>query len=296
VSIILKRSDAGETVFTEHRRGQVIFVVPFAILCVPGTFIFYLLPDSGGLGTDILMSFISVAMLSLVIGVAASEALRHRNRLTVTSEAITFLRWGDGRETTLRHGDGGRLLIISKNLGAVLPRDRILTQLGTGRVIGLYGFSRRVVRRACERRGWSFDYDPGLGERHLRLWRDWGSRDWYWLKCAASLVAACGPVDVAAEPGGQVSLGAAILGEYAASYLPQGDQDRHEYQHYRERQSKDYAYWKAADAYRFAAKAQRSFATLTSSPGETAARLTEADKFQAKAESSKAQRRTVVTR
>ena len=66
--------------------------------------------------------------------------------------------------------------------------------------------------------------------------------------------------------------------------------------HYRERQSQDYAHWEAANAYRFAAKAQRSFAALASSPGENAARLTEADKFQVKAESSKAQRRTVVTR
>jgi hypothetical protein len=214
VSIILKRSDAGEAVFTEHRRGQVIFVVPFAILCVPGTFIFFLLPDSGGLGTDILMSVISVAMLSMVVGVAVSEALKHRNRLTVTSEAITFVRWSDGRETALRRGDGDRLLIIPNNLGAVLPRDRILTQLGAGRVIGLNGFFRGVVRRA----------------------------------------------------------------------------------HYRERQAKDYAYWRAADAYRFADKAQRSFAALATSPEENAARLTEADRFQAKAESAKAHRRTIVTR
>ena len=86
------------------------------------------------------MSVVSVATLSFVIGVAASEVLRHRDRLTVTSEAVTFLRWSDGRETTLRRGDGDRLLIISKNLGAMLPGDRILTQLGTGRVIGLGGF------------------------------------------------------------------------------------------------------------------------------------------------------------
>lgn len=295
VSIIVKRSAAGETVFTEHRRGQAIFVASFAIPCIPGTFIFYLVPDSGGLGTDILMSVLCVAMLSLVIGVAASEALKHRNRLTVTSEGITFVRWSDGRETTLRRGDGDRLLIIPNNLGAVLPRDRILTQLGTGRVIGLNGFSRGVVRRTCERRGWSFSYDPGLGERHLRLWRDWG-RDWYWLQRAASLVAACGPVNVAAEPGGQVSLGAAILGEYAAKYLPPGDQARQEYQHYRERQARDHGYWKAADAYRFADRAQRSFAAQATSPGENAARLTEADRFQAKAGSAKAQRRTVVNR
>jgi len=270
-----------------------MFVLSFAIPFVPGTFIFFLFPQSGGVTTDIVMSLISVGTLSFVIRVAASEALRHRNRLTVTSEAVTFLRWSDGWETTLRRGDGDRLLIIPSNLGAKLPRDRILTQLGTGRSISLNGFPRGAVTRACERRGWSFDYDPDLGERHLRLWRDWGSRNWYSLERAASLVAARGPVNVAAEPDGQVSLGAAILGEYAAGHVPQSDQDS---PYYRERQAKSQAYWRAADAYRAAADAQRSFAALAKSPDENAARLTEADKFQAKAESSKARRRTVVTR
>jgi hypothetical protein len=293
VSIIVRRSDAGETVFTERRRGQVIFVALFAIPFVPCTFIFFLFPESGGVTTGILMSVLSVAMLSLVIGVAASEALKHRNRLTVTSEAIIFVRWSDGRETTLRRRDGDRLLIIPSALGAVLPRNRLLTQLGTGRGIGLDGFSRSVVRRACERHSWSFDYDPVLGERHLRLWRDWGSRDWYWLRYAASLVAACGHADVAAEPGGHVSLGAAILEEYTAGCLPQGDQGD---QHFQARTARNSAYWNAAQGYRFAADAQRSFARLATSPEENAARLTEADKFQAKAESFKAQRRMVVMR
>jgi hypothetical protein len=51
-----------------------------------------------------------------------------------------------------------------------------------------------------------------------------------------------------------------------------------------------------AKTYRLAADAQRSFAALATSPQEHAARLTEADEFQAKAESLKARRRTVVTR
>jgi hypothetical protein len=85
---------------------------------------------------------------------------------------------------------------------------------------------------------------------------------------------------VAAKPGGHVSLGAAILGEYAAGCLPQGDQDC---QNYGERQAKNHAYQEAAKAYRFAADGQRSFAALATSPGENAARLTAADKFQAKA-------------
>ena len=64
MSIILKRSDAGETVFTKGRRGQVMFVLSFAIPFVPGTFIFFLFPQSGGVTTDIVMSLISVSSAS----------------------------------------------------------------------------------------------------------------------------------------------------------------------------------------------------------------------------------------
>jgi hypothetical protein len=68
---------------------------------------------------------------------------------------------------------------------------------------------------------------------------------------------------VAAEPGGHLWLGAAILSEYAAG-LRQGSR-------------------RAALAYRRAADAQRSFAALATSPEESAARLAEAGKLQAKA-------------
>jgi hypothetical protein len=95
-------------------------------------------------------------------------------------------------------------------------------------VFFLWHFPRGAVRRACNRRGWRFGYDPDLGERQLRIWRDRGSRDRGWLTYAASLVVARGPVNVAADPGGHVSLGAAILDEYAAG-LPQGRQDHQGY-------------------------------------------------------------------
>lgn len=276
MSIIVKRSDPGEAVFTERRRGMVVGGTLLAIFFLPDTFIFFLSPGKGGLAIGFEMAALAILVLSVTFVITVREALRHRDRITVTSEAVTFRNWGDGRETTFRREDGDLLLIIPRDFQYARSIDLLVTQLGTGRQFGLYHFPRGAVRRACNRRGWRFGYDPGLGERHLKLWRDWGSRNRVWLQYAASLVYARGPVNVAAEPGLHVSLGAAILGEYAAR-LPQGRQD---YRGYRE----------TAKAWRLAADAQRSFAALATSPEENAARLAEADKLQAKAQSLKAAR------
>jgi hypothetical protein len=200
----------------------------FTVLMLPNTFIFFLSPGKGGLAIGIVMATLAVSVLSAFFGLAIREALRHRDRITVTSEAVTFRRWGDGRETTFRREDGDLLLVIPKDFQYASAIDLLLTQLGTGKSIGLWHFPRGAVRRACNRRGWRFGYDPDLGERQLRIWRDRGSRDRGWLTYAASLVVARGPVNVAADPGGHVSLGAAILDEYAAG-LPQGRQDHQGY-------------------------------------------------------------------
>lgn len=241
-----------------------------AILLLPSTFIFFLSPGKGGLVAGISIAVLCVFGLSAAFASTVREALQHRDRITVTSGAITLRRWSDSRETTFRREDGDLLLIIPKDFQYASAIDFLVTQLGTGRQFGLYHFPRGAVRRACSRRGWRFGYDPDLGESHLKLWRDWSAQDWAWLKCAASLVVARGPVNVVAEPGRHVSLGAAILGEYAAG-LPQ------DYQSYR----------RASKACRLAADAQRSFAALATSPEENAARLAEADKLQAKAQSLK---------
>jgi hypothetical protein len=93
VSIIVQRSGAGETVFTERRRRMVMFGVVSVTLLLPGMFIFFLF--EGGLAAGILVAVILLALLSVALADMAHEALRHRNRITVTSEAITFLRWSD---------------------------------------------------------------------------------------------------------------------------------------------------------------------------------------------------------
>lgn len=276
MSSIVKRSDAGEAVFVERRRGMAVTSTLIAILLFPDTFIFFIPPFKSGMDIGITMATLSGLGLLVAFVSTVREALRHRDRITVTTDAITFRRWSDGLETTFRRVDGDLLLIFPRDFQYASAIDFLLTQLGTGRQFGLYHFPRGAVRRACTRDGWRFGYDPGLGERHLRLWRDWGSRGWGWLMSAASLVVARGPVNVAAEPGGHMSLGAAILSEYAA-------RAPHEYQDYPR-------YQRAAKAYRLAADAQRSYAALATSPEENAARLTEADKLQAKAKSVKVAR------
>lgn len=213
------------------------------------------------------MAALSVAVLSVAFGSMVRQALRNRDRIKVTSGAVTFRRWSDGQETTFRHEDGDLLLVFPRYVDYARWTDVLLTQLGTGRVIGLSRFPRRAIKRACKRRGWRFGCDAALVERHLRLWRDWGSRDWHWLQYAASLVGAGGPVDVASEPGEHMPLGAAILGQYAAGLLPDSR--------------------RKARACQLAADAQRSFAAPATSPEEDAARLAEADKLQAIAQSLK---------
>jgi hypothetical protein len=261
VSNIVKRSGPGEVVFSEGRRGRAVGGIALAVLLAPGTFVFFLAPGEGGPAIGIIMALLSVAGLSVGFGGMIRDARRNRDRITVTRDAVTFRGWNDGQETAFRRADGDLLLVIPKYPDRELWVSFLLTQLGTGRVIGLSRFPRRALRRACQRRGWRFGYDPGPGERHLRLWRDWGEQNWNWRQYAASLVRASGPVDVAAEPDGPVSLGAVILGEYAAG-LPQG-------------------YRGAASAYRLAADAQRSFAARATVAEERAARLAEADKLQA---------------
>jgi hypothetical protein len=268
VSIIVKRSDPGEAVFTERRRGMVVGGTLLAIFFLPDTFIFFLSPGKGGLAIGFEMAALAILVLSVTFVITVREALRHRDRITVTSEAITFRSWSDGRQTTFGRENGDLLLIFPRYIESTQRKDVLLTQLGTGRIVGFSQFPQGAVRRACNRRGWKFGYDPTLGELHLRLWRAWGSKDWVWLRYAASLVVSCGPVNVAAEQGGYRSLGAVILGEYAAG-LPQDD-----------RRSA-----RAAKAYRLAADDQRSFAALATSPEQNAARLVEASKVLGMAES-----------
>jgi hypothetical protein len=263
--IIVNRSKPGEVVFIERRRRLAVSGIALAVILLPDPIPFFLSHGKGHLIPAFLLTAIVVFLLSVYSGVALREALRHRNRIAVTGEAITFRAWSDGRETTFRRADGDRLLVFPRYIDSRQPKDVLLTQLGTGRVMGLFQFPQGAVRRACNRRGWTFGYDPTLGEKQLRLWRAWGSGDWVWLRYAVSLIGSYGPVDVAAEQGGYRSLGAVILGEYATG-LPEGDR-------------------RAARAYRLAGDDQRSFAALAGSAEENAARLTDARRVEGIAES-----------
>jgi hypothetical protein len=268
VSTSVKRSNAGEVVFIERRRRLTISGIAIAVLLVPDSIPFFVSSGKDHLIPAIMLATVTVFVLSVCFGQMLREALRHRDRIMVTSEAITFLGWSDGRHTTFRREDGDFLLIFPRYLESTQRKDVLLTQLGTGRIVGFAQFPQGAVRRACSRRGWKFGYEPTLGELQLRLWRAWGLRDWGWLRYAASLVVSYGPVSVAAEQGGYRSLGAEILGEYAAG-LPQDDRRPA----------------RAAKAYRLAADEQRSFAELATSPEQNAARLAEASKVLDMAES-----------
>jgi hypothetical protein len=81
----------------------------------------------------------ALGLLVAFVG-TAREALRHRDRITVTSDAIIFKRWSDGRETTFRRVDGDLLLIFPKDFLYASAIDFSLTQLGTGRQFGLITF------------------------------------------------------------------------------------------------------------------------------------------------------------
>jgi hypothetical protein len=112
VSIIMKRTDSGEAVFTEGRRGNSVAGILVAVLLLPGTFVFLLSPGKGGLAIGIVMAVLSVAGLSAAFGIMVREALRNRDRIKVTSGAITFRRWSapPRTATTLRYREDTRLL------------------------------------------------------------------------------------------------------------------------------------------------------------------------------------------
>ncbi len=247
--------------------------IVLAISLLAGAFTFFISPGSDRLLDSIVMAALFAFGLSVACRRAVPSVWRNRDRITVTGDAVAFQRWSDGRETTLQRKDGDLLLTFPRFFDRERYTSVLLAQLGTGQVVALTGFPRGAVRRACRRRGWRFGYDPVRGERDLRLWLDRGARDWEWLRIAASLVDNYGPVDVAAKPGGRMSLGAAILSGYAAGLPPdypgQGD-----------------AYGLGAvSIYCLAAAAQRSFAALAPTPEEKAARLAEAGELQALARS-----------
>lgn len=184
-----------------------------------------------------------------------------RRRLEVRRDAIVTRQGAKGKVFTLTRGEGDTLRILPqfKMLGAARP-PRLLF-LGRGGFIALGGFPLDEVRRACEAQGWRFDGDTSLAARDAQSWLHQGRS-----VEAAQLVELFGPFPAAAADG------EAHTGLVAAVFEDFGDKISRT------------ARSRAAEAYRRAAGAQRAFAGYAPSPGESAARMAEADRIDGKAQ------------
>jgi len=275
VASLVKRKNPGTQVFT-----KIYFVKIWAAI----------VPVAAGLGVGVAAltpaisapwvghlalggGFIAFAVL-LSAAVVVPDILKNRDHLTVASDAITFEAWRDGARVTLPRPEGGLLLFLPGFSDRGRSIGRRLTQLGTGRTITVsWFFPKRAIRRTCERSGWRFGYDPNLAEQHLRRWRAWN-----WRRSASNFIGLYGPFTTPADPGGQLSLGAAILAEYGdeiIAALDETPQSVHATRH-RLRAAAKGVYLRAAGE-------QRAYAALAASADERATRTAEADRLAATA-------------
>jgi hypothetical protein len=209
--------------------------------------------------------FFGLIIALCLVGLARMN--RNRDHIDVTPEAISYRR---GRR-------GGVSLTLSRDPGSAEPADlRIiprlsdhgfkapprLTLVGSGMEMSLVSFSTRRVRRGCEAAGWRFG--NGSTEQGASDLRDW-YRSGRVIE-GAQIVDLFGPYDTDVDNDGTTSLGAAVLESYADRLF-----------------EADHAAARAA--YLRAAEAQRSYAAYATSGGEGIARMAEADRLTAKANS-----------
>jgi len=85
---------------------------------------------------------------------ALATAGKRLDRLEVTEQAITYVRWSGQTKAALSRqwGDEVRFVVLFSGRFSING----LNLTGTEKVIGLPFFSRREVRRACATRGWRF--------------------------------------------------------------------------------------------------------------------------------------------
>ncbi len=94
---------------------------------------------------------------ALVAGFLAALVLatKRLDRLEVTEQAITYVRWSGQNKAVLSREWGDEIRFVRLNNGSRFYIDALNIQ-GTDKVIGLPLFSRGKVRRACMARGWRF--------------------------------------------------------------------------------------------------------------------------------------------
>jgi len=189
------------------------------------------------------------------------RANRWRDQLEITPDVISF-RHGrrGGPSITLTRQDGTDLRLIPplSDHGVIVgPR---LALVGSGEAITIYGFAANAVRNGCAAVGWRFgNGSPAEVARDLRALRDEGR-----LAEAVQLLNVFGLCDWPTDGNPDSSLSASILERYADEL---GDRAP------------------ASAVYLRAAQAQRSFAAYASSGGEGTARMMEAARLDAKAQS-----------
>jgi hypothetical protein len=188
---------------------------------------------------------------------------RWRDQLEITPDVISF-RHGrrGGPSITLTRQDGTDLRLIPPLSDHGVIAGPRLALVGSGQAITIYGFAANAVRDSCAAVGWRFgNGSPAEAAQDLRALRDEGR-----LAEAVQLINVFGLCDWPTDGNPDSSLSATILERYADELA---DRDRAA----------------ASAVYLRAAQAQRSFAAYASSGGEGTARMMEADRLTAKAQS-----------
>jgi len=186
---------------------------------------------------------------------------RRRPRIQVTAGEIRY--WSQGRHLTftLSGPPGDGLCLVPALHGPGIAKSARLTVPGSGDYMSLRYFHVPAVRHACESAGWRLDGGKSLLASDARaMWQEGR------LAEAAHLVDTFGPFDCDADGFATASLGAAIL-EAWADHLTSLDRGA------------------ASAAYRQAAGAQRSYAAFATSGAEGSARMAEAARLDARAQS-----------
>jgi hypothetical protein len=183
---------------------------------------------------------------------------RRRGQLEVSNDTVALRKGKASYALHRAYSDSLRVLPPLSCRAAVQPAR--LTSPGSGGILPLSGFSPDKVRSVCETRGWRFDGGTELAVRDVQRWLERGRS-----AEAAQLINLFGPFPaVAADGDADTSLEAAVFEDYGDKFMRSGRST-------------------ARDAYRRAAQAQRTFAGFASSPGESAARLSQADRIDGKA-------------
>jgi hypothetical protein len=213
-------------------------------------------PTAGGKITGVVFFGVLIAVTA---GGWAAVA-RGRSWLEVGHDAIVY-RKGKAAPSALRRAHGESLRILPRLSGGAANRPARLVLLGSGGVVPLAGYPADKVRGACEAYGWRFDGGSQLAVTDAQRWLHAGRSGE-----AAQLIELFGPFpDTATDDDADISLTAAVLEDYGDKLIR------------RNRAA-------ARGAYRRAASAQRAFAARTASADQGAARMTQANRIDGKAQ------------